>query len=197
MIMINSILHKFKTPDTEPDKSKETDSKTFGESKIPEVFKNASVSAACVQGVPKLTQERIRNNKYDLAVPIGGIAAVLASTTGATVGLHEVAGHGHLGIELTKQSGRAPTYWVHGWDNFNKIGQAGSFKEGLAAFFHWLFPFSDMPPFAVNPIPAAGLTHRYRDQPNGIGHAMGYGGRSAWISQGACIYISAHQCWAI
>src|SRR5271155_581214 len=122
MIMINSILHKFKTQAMEPEpaKSKETASKTFGESKIPEVFKNATVSATCFQDAPELPQDRIRKMKHAEAVPIGAIAAVLASSTGVTVGLHEVVGHGYLGIELTKQSGPAPTYWVQGWDNFNK-----------------------------------------------------------------------------
>jgi hypothetical protein len=173
--MINSIITKFKTQAMEPVKSKETESKTFGESKISEVFKNATVSAACFQDAPESTQDRIRKAQHATAMPVGGIAAALAATTGATVGLHEVVGHGLLGIELTQQSGPAPTYWVLGWDNFNKIAQAGSFKDGLIAFFHWLFPFSDNGD-------AAGLTYWYPDQPNGIGQAMGSGGRSAWIS---------------
>lgn len=173
--MINSILHKFKNQTIEPLKPKEKVSKTFGESKIPEVFKNATVSAACFQENPGLTPRWIRKNaKEFIGVPIGEITAVLAATTGATVGLHEVVGHGLLGIELTQQSGPAPTYWVLGWDNFNKIAHAGSFKDGIKAFFHWLFPLSDGP--------AAGATYWYPDQPNGIGQAMGSDGRSAWVS---------------
>jgi hypothetical protein len=174
--MINSILNKFKTQPVEPEKSEDRPSETFGESKIPEVFKNAAVSAASFQKGLEWTPRRVRKNAGDdLAAPIGGLAAILACTTGATVALHEVAGHGLLGIELTKHSGRSPTYWVQGWDNFNKIGQANSFKEGLGAFFHWLFPFSDSGKFA-------GITYPSPHQPNGIGESMGRNGRSAWIS---------------
>ncbi len=173
--MVNSILNECKTPDAEPANSEQKAPKTFGESKIPEVFKNATVSAICSQAVQEWTPGGIikQKGKEVLAVPLGGLAAGFAGMTGATVALHEVLGHGLLGVELTQQSGPAPTYWIGAWDNFDKMVHADSFKDGLAAFFHWLFPFSDGD---------LGHANCYPDQPNGIGQAMGPDGRSAWVS---------------
>jgi hypothetical protein len=174
--MVNSILNECKTLDVEPANSEQKGSKTFGESKIPEVFKNATVSAICSQADLDWTPGWFKQTaKEGLGVSVGGLAAGFAGMTGVTVALHEVLGHGLLGIELTQQSGPAPTYRIGAWENFDKMLHADSFKDGLAAFFHWLFPFSDGDAGHANWSPDS-------SQPNGIGQAMGPDGRSAWVS---------------
>jgi hypothetical protein len=168
--MINSISSKSKPSVAVPNEKKP---QTFGDTKITGAFQDAVVSASLgFQGDPRLTGDRIAREVT--AIAAGGVLSSLAGSTGLTVGLHEVVGHGLLGIELTQQSGPSPTYQIVGWDNFKKIGTAGSFKEGLAAFCHWLVPWDQGS--------TAGVTYHYPDQPNGIGQAMGTEGRDAWIS---------------
>jgi hypothetical protein len=103
--------------------------------------------------------------------------AVLATTTGPMVALHEVIGHGFLGFDTTYTygSGEKPHFWVLGWDNFRDMTKAGSFKDWLTAFFHWIT--------GGNGNGAAGLA--YPGRPDGLtpaGHAMGTDGQRAWIS---------------
>jgi len=169
--MISSVFSKSKPPAAEPT---EKAPQIFGDTKITGAFKNAAVSASLgfQGGDPRLTGGRIVREVGGMMA--GNLLSNLALSTGLTVGLHEVVGHGLLGIELTQQSGPSPTYQIDGWDNFNKIRAAGSFREGLSAFFHWLVPWDQGS--------TAGVTYHYPDQPNGIGQAMGTEGRDAWIS---------------
>jgi hypothetical protein len=144
---------------------------TVGDSRLPEVFKQALVAASCSQIGSVFSPNVTLKGAAGAAAGIG--LAGLASTTGATVGLHEVVGHGLLGFKLTSESGD-PTYSVAGWEQFQKMEHAGSFKDGLVDFFKWIG--------GVNNSQFAGMTYYPASQPNGIGHAMGVDGRSAWMS---------------
>ncbi len=142
--------------------------KTLVSSKIPEMFRNAKVSAFCTykDGSPTLNW----GLKTITGIGAGITTSILAETTGAATGLHEVVGHGLLGCELTSASTH-PTYQIPAWDNFDKMTNSGSFKEGFINFYQWLFS------------PSGGTTfHSSSDSPNEIGQKMGAEGQSAWIS---------------
>jgi len=100
----------------------------------------------------------------------GAFAAVLANSSGAMAGLHEVVGHGYLGGAATSGSGYSFTYYVDSFDRLNEIGKAHSFQDGISAFFRWIGE------------PGSGGAYIPHTQPNGIGEALGPDGRSAWIS---------------
>lgn len=153
-------------------KKEDTSIRSDIDSKISNLFKNPAHSPLlfCNDSI----RETQRMTRAGIGFCTGALLASFGTSTGASVALHEVAGHGLLGIELTKQSGPSPTYHIQGWDNFRKICEADSFKNGLAAFFHWLFPVGDGP--------VLGVTYAYPTQPNGLGEAMGPQGRHAWIS---------------
>ena len=175
--MISSIFSK----STQPAAVEPTEKapQTFGDTKITGAFKNAAVSASLgFQGGLRL-RDLLRRSiaPQHMGMSMGGILAILGMTTGPLAALHEVVGHGLLGTELTQQSGPSPTYWIEGWDNFNKIRAADSFKEGLHAFFYWLTPWD-----WGTGSSAVGMTYHYPDQTNGIGQAMGTEGRDAWFS---------------
>lgn len=167
--MINSI-YLFKTSSTA--KHEDKSPRTSVDSKISDLFKDPAHSALLFRKDSIWTPKSM--TRTGVGFGAGAFLANLGTSTGAMVALHEVVGHGFLGIELTKQSGPSPTYHVQGWENFRNIGEADSFKKGLAAFFHWLFPVGDSR--------VMGVTYSYPTQPNGLGEAMGPHGRDAWIS---------------
>ncbi|MDF1757159.1 MAG: hypothetical protein P1U74_02540 [Legionellaceae bacterium] len=113
-----------------------------------------------------------------LAAASGVMGPWICLSTGASVALHEVVGHGLLGIGLTSSypSGSGPTYWVAGFDQFHRMEHAQTPASGIKEFFSWMFvPHSD------NGV--SGTTSRTSAvQPNGIGNYLGVDGRSAWIS---------------
>jgi hypothetical protein len=99
-------------------------------------------------------------------------------TTGAGVALHEIVGHGMLGMRLTSSypKGTGPNYWIAGFDEFHKVKHAKSPAAGAKNFFSWLFTqHSDHG--------VAGYANRgpnYR--PNALSRYLGYHGTEAWIS---------------
>ena len=171
--MISSVLSKIESFTATTSPPQEKPSKTVGDSKIVDVFKNNAASGVFFREGPIRTKKNLIQE--GISCYSGALLATLSATTGATVALHEIVGHGLLGITLTQASGSQPTYEIVGWDNFQKILHADSFKEGLFAFFHWLLPFGDL----GGP---AGVTHHGYDKPNELGQAMGTEGRDAWIS---------------
>lgn len=133
-------------------------------------------------GVPSEVHESRLINRL-LPVATGGIGgflfAYLSETTGLSTALHEVVGHGLLGLQLTHDypPGEGPKYQVDGWDNFKTIWESKSFQEGLDAFGKWLTGYDR------NGDGAAGVTKWNGSlKPNELGQNMGRDGLQAWIS---------------
>lgn len=163
---MNNITNIFKS---KPTQANEAPPHSEEPSKIVKMFDSAQIPAFCA------FKKRSYTNKQEAKNSLGALAGVglatMAKSTGATTGLHEVVGHGLLGLKLTSQS-TDPRYQVNGWDNFHKMANANSFQGGLLGFFRWLFLGN-----------GGGVTfHSSSDQPNGIGQAMGPAGQDAWIS---------------
>jgi hypothetical protein len=143
-------------------------SKSQHVSKVTALFQHKAIPAQSLSAKEKPTlQNKI---KELMGISTGSGLSVLGVTTGATVGLHEVVGHGMLGIELTTKDSN-PQYQVTGWDKFNDMTHSSSAGEGIANFFKWIS--SD----------GSGVTsHSSSAEPNKIGQAMGPSGQDAWIS---------------
>lgn len=109
----------------------------------------------------------------------GIISSYLCENTGMETALHEVVGHGMLGMRLTSDylPGTGPTYWVSGYDRFKAIGSAETLSKKIKAFFSWLV----VPPPSQDG--AVGWANRGREyHPNSLANHMGKDGASAWIS---------------
>lgn len=108
----------------------------------------------------------------------GSLLSYLTTSTGLETAMHEIAGHGLLGLHLTHNyaEGEGPRYQVNGWDNLKAIGNADSFLEGLKEFYRLLTGYDRYGGGA------AGRTWFGQGEPNALGRAMGEKGLSAWIS---------------
>lgn len=115
--------------------------------------------------------------KTPVAVAAGVLGPCVAANTGASVALHEVVGHGLLGLTLTHNyaSGDGPRYWVGGFDAFHRMENAHSVGGGLNGFFSWIFATHDRN--GVN-----GTTSQGDGELNALGRAMGSSGNDAWVS---------------
>lgn len=144
---------------------------------IPQLFKERHVAAACrLKEYYALPREKIR---MLTGIMGGDLLGNLIETTGPAVAVHEFVGHALLGMEMTNRyaPGQGPTYQVDGWDNFQAIGKAGSFQDGLIAVLNWLSGYDTYGDGA------SGKTYwGHPLGPNPIGKAMGPDGQSAWIS---------------
>jgi|GEM_PF-3454619 len=141
-----------------------------------EVFKNKTAAAALAAAENPTTAGDYR--KRMLGGLAGWAVAMLGNTTGPLTALHEIIGHGFLGLRLTENysSGQGPTYQNVGFDHFEQMIHSGSFKEGIVNFFRWITAFD-----SANS-PSGACFPGNPDGPSGIGHIMGADGRSAWVS---------------
>jgi len=109
---------------------------------------------------------------------IGAAGSYLYQTTGAAVALHEVVGHGILGMRLTSDypHGTGPHYWIAGFDEFHKIEHATSPIDGIQKSCSWLF--IDHSKNGVDGYASQGPDYH----PNALAKYLGPYGTEAWIS---------------
>jgi hypothetical protein len=114
--------------------------------------------------------------KYGVAVFAGISASWLVENTGLSTALHEVVGHGYLGMRLTCDypAGSGPSYWIAEFEKCQAIAKAGSPGAGIKAFFAWLFvPTGD----------TAGLAYPGPEyHTNAFVDHIGHENASAWVS---------------
>lgn len=145
--------------------------------KLNQIFKNLNVTAACMVNPLQTPAKHLYRIVGGM---IGGnLLSCLCASTGPTVALHEIVGHGFLGLKSTNvyKSGADPHFQIDGWDNFQEILKATSFKDRIVAIFNWIRGYDcNVPGFAGETYPGQ------PDGPNQLGQAMGQDGQSAWIS---------------
>ena len=141
---------------------------------ISKFFKDRQVAAACALEDNFMRPNLVLRSAIGLA---GGVAlGGLLETTGPAVAFHEIVGHGLLGWAMTDQPGQSPSYIVEGWENLKAIGHAGSFQDGVVAFYEWISGDCHGNNFSGETI----FPGPYN--PNAMGQAMGPDGQEAWIS---------------
>lgn len=116
----------------------------------------------------------------DLKIIVSAISGTALTypyqNSGLGIALHEVVGHGVLGMQLTAHSAD-PSYWISGFSEFNHVKEAGSIQDKLAAFFSWLFT---NPPTEND---ASGTsTESSQAHPNSLAKYLGQAGTDAWVS---------------
>lgn len=109
---------------------------------------------------------------------LGGVSASwLYENTGVGTAMHEVVGHGQLGMHLTCDYPQhtGPTYGIAGFEKCKAIGEASSPGEGIKSFFSWLLvpPNNRLAGFAE-----AGPNYHE----NGLATHIGSENTSAWLS---------------
>ena len=141
---------------------------------ISKFFKDRQVAAACALEDNFMRPNLVLRSAIGLA---GGVAlGGLLETTGPAVAFHEIVGHGLLGWAMTDQPGQSPSYIVEGWENLKAIGHAGSFQDGVVAFYEWISGDCHGNNFSGETI----FPSPYN--PNAMGQAMVSYGQEAWIS---------------
>ncbi len=125
----------------------------------------------------RATQARKKATSTLVGLGTGYLGSHIYQTTGAAVALHEVVGHGLLGLGLTAHynEGHGPTYWIAGFDQWHQVEHAHNATEGTQAFFTWLF-------IPQSKDGAAGTTSHEQGQPNALGNHLGPEGTQAWVS---------------
>jgi len=157
--------------------------KSFKRDKNPSFSKSMVDSSrySYLLGCPKATYLDKTKKQLIRIVPgiaVGSAVASLVTSTGLETAMHEVVGHGLLGLHLTHNysEGNGPTYQVDGWDNLQAIWKADNFPDGLKEFGRFLIGHDR------NGDGGGGVTQYRYHPPNELGQAMGSKGLSAWIS---------------
>lgn len=129
------------------------------------------------------TLKPIEHKNQDTEILAGTALGLLGNyiyeNIGAETALHEVVGHGLLGMRLTSSypEGTGPSYWISGFDKYNAINNAHSSSKKVGSFLSWLFIPQSSQDGAV------GRANRGPDyHPNELAKHMGVAGSSAWIS---------------
>ena len=125
----------------------------------------------------RATQARKKATTTLVGLGAAYLGSHIYQTTGAAVALHEVVGHGLLGLSLTAHynEGHGPTYWIAGFDQWHQVEHAHNATEGTQAFFTWLF-------IPQSKDGAAGTTSHEHGKPNALGNHLGPAGTQAWVS---------------
>lgn len=110
---------------------------------------------------------------------MGMLGAVLIDNTGLSTAIHEY-GHGLLGFRSVYlyAPGQGPSYWIQGWENFNKIRTSKTLQEKLKSSWQWLQGKS-----SSNANGAAGWTRSGTKLGlSPLGRLLGTKGSDAWVS---------------
>src|ERR1700733_1495683 len=124
-----------------------------------------------------LTPESISSKMLDSEIKqfgvgffAGSVLSYLSSSLGFSTAIHEVVGHGLIGMHLTHDytADNSPTYQVDGWDNFKSIVNAPTFLEKMQGLGRWLTSYD-----AGNDGRAGYAQMNPNVPPNSLGKAMG------------------------